>query len=90
MIKAELVTEIAAATGYSRREVSEVLEASMSIIEEKVSAGENIYLRGFGTFQTKVRKEKIARNISKQMSIVVPEHKVPAFKPSKEFTNKLN
>lgn len=89
MTKAEFVGEIANATGYSRRQVLEILEAGMQITRQQVAAGEGVYLRGFGTFTHKVRKQKVARIITKQQSIVVPEHKIPAFKPAKEFMLKL-
>jgi DNA-binding protein HU-beta len=57
----------------------------MDSIKGTVAAGETVYLRGFGSFGTKVRKKKIARNITKKESIVVPEHKIPVFKPSDAF-----
>ena len=85
MTKLEFVREIADATGYSHRVISEILEAGMKVCKEKVGEGENVSLRGFGTFGHKVRKQKVARIITKQQSIVVPEHKIPAFKPAKEF-----
>ncbi|MBR3647820.1 MAG: integration host factor subunit beta [Paludibacteraceae bacterium] len=89
MTKAEFVNEIANATGYSRKQVLEILEAGMTIAQNQIAAGESIFLRGFGTFSHKVRKEKVARIITKQQSIVVPEHKIPSFKPAKEFVKKL-
>lgn len=89
MIKAELVGEVAAATGYTRRETLEILETAMEVIQNKMAEGENVYLRGFGTFQVKTRKEKIARNITAKTSVVVPEHQIPAFKPAKDFINKF-
>ena len=89
MTKQEFVREIANATGYSPRVILEVLEASMSICKDKVAAGEEVCLRGFGTFGNKVRKQKVARIITKQQSIVVPEHKIPFFRAAKEFSDKL-
>lgn len=85
MTKAELVNEIALQTGYDRTTIMNVVEASMEQIKKAVAGGENVYLRGFGSFITKTRKQKVARNITKNMSIVVPEHKIPAFKPSDAF-----
>ena len=89
MTKAEIVNEVAKATGIEKAEVLSVLEASMECVKNSVASGEPVYLRGFGTFQTKVRKEKVARNISKNSTIVVPEHVIPAFKPSKEFVKSI-
>ncbi len=85
MTKAELVNEIALQTGYDRTTILNIVEAQMEAIKQKVASGENVYLRGFGSFITKIRKEKIARNITKQISVVVPEHKIVSFKPSPAF-----
>lgn len=89
MIKAELVGEVAAATGYTRREILEILEAAMDVIQDTMAEGNNVYLRGFGTFQNKTRKAKIARNISANTSVVIPERQVPIFKPARDFINKF-
>ncbi len=89
MTKAELVNQIAAQTGYDRVTVLNVVESFMENVKGSIEKDENVYLRGFGSFITKVRKEKVARNISKGTSIVVPEHKIPAFKPAKEFVKSV-
>lgn len=89
MTKAELVIDVALKTGLPRTEIMTVVEAAMESIEDKMAEGENIYLRGFGSFICKKRAQKVARNISKKTSIIVPEHNIPAFKPSKEFIQKL-
>ncbi len=89
MTKAELVNQIAAQTGYDKTTVLNVVEGMMEAVKTSIAANENVYLRGFGTFQTKVRKEKVARNISKNTTIVVPEHIIPSFKPSKEFVKSI-
>lgn len=85
MTKAELVNQVAISTGYTRKETLEIIEAAVAELKATVAAGEGVFLRGFGTFGTKTRKQKIARNIKANASIVVPEHKIPAFKPAKEF-----
>ena len=89
MTKAELVNQIAVQTGYDKLTVLKVVESFMQNVEDSVCGDEPVYLRGFGSFITKVRKEKVARNISKKTSIVVPEHTIPSFKPSKEFVKSL-
>ncbi len=89
MTKAELVNQIAAQTGYDRATVLNVVESFMENVKDSVIKNENVYLRGFGSFITKTRKEKVARNISKNTSIVVPEHNIPAFKPAKEFVQSV-
>ena len=85
MTKAELVNAIAIKTGYDKTTIMNVVESAMDNIKNTVAAGETVYLRGFGSFITKTRAAKVARNISQNTSIQVPEHKVPFFKPSPEF-----
>ncbi len=85
MTKQELVSAAAQQTGVERATVSAVVEAFMEQVRNSLTNGENVYLRGFGTFYRKHRAEKKARNITKNTTIVVPAHDVPAFKPSKSF-----
>jgi len=89
MTKAELVTEIALQTGYDRATILNVVEAAMFNIKKTVADGDGVFMRGFGTFTTKTRAEKVARNISAQKSVLVPSHKIPYFKPSPDFTEML-
>lgn len=86
MTKAEIVSEIAKTTGVEKTQVASIVEAFMESVKSSMTGGENIYLRGFGTFLIKSRAEKVARNISKNTTIVVPAHNIPAFKPAKEFS----
>lgn len=85
MTKAEIVKQIAEKTGIEKETVSAIVENFMEQVRSSMIHGENIYLRGFGTFQLKRRAEKVARNISKNTTIVIPAHTVPAFKPSPDF-----
>ena len=85
MTKADLITELAISTGFDKKTISVIVEAFMNNVKNNVAHGEPVYLRGFGGFMTKVRKAKVARNITGKSSIFVPEHKIPYFKPSKEF-----
>ncbi len=89
MTKAELVASIANKTGYDRKAVSQVIEGFMAEVKSSLENDENVYLRGFGSFIVKTRKRKLARNISKNTSVEIPEHKIPAFKPAQEFKLKL-
>lgn len=89
MTKADLVTEIAKRTSLEKTLTQVVVEELMSVIKEHLTAGENIYLRGFGTFEIIERKEKTARNITKGETIIVPAHKIPKFKPAKEFKDSI-
>ena len=85
MTKAEIVNEVAKATGIEKVTVQTVVEAFMESVKGSLSEGEPVYLRGFGSFIIKHRAKKAARNITKKTTITVPEHDIPAFKPAKVF-----
>ena len=85
MTKAEIVTEIANKTGIEKEDVLNTIEAFMEVVKESLTKEENVYLRGFGSFIVKKRAQKTARNISKNTTIIIPEHNIPAFKPAKTF-----
>ena len=85
MTKAEIVSQITEKTGIEKVAVTAIVEEIMESIKSNMANGENVYLRGFGTFGVIERKEKVGRNISKNTSVVIPAHKIPKFKPSKEF-----
>ena len=85
MTKAEIVTEIANKTGIEKEDVLNTIEAFMEAVKESLTKEENVYLRGFGSFIVKKRAQKTARNISKNTTIIIPEHNIPAFKPAKTF-----
>jgi len=87
MTKAEIVNEISEKTGVEKLAVLSTVEAFMESIRTSMSRGENVYLRGFGSFIIKERAEKTGRNISKNTSIIIPAHNIPAFKPSKSFVS---
>ena len=89
MTKADIVTEIAKRTGVEKVQIQAIVETFMEEGENSLSRGENVYLRGFGSFIIKTRAEKVARNISKNTTITIPEHKIPAFKPAKTFVAKV-
>lgn len=89
MTKADIVKQIARETGIEASTVLSVVESFMEQVRTAQIAGENVSLRGFGTFLLKHRAEKTARNITKNVSIKVPAHNIPAFKPSPEFLNKV-
>lgn len=89
MTKIELITTIALRTGYDKTTISNVLESTIDIIKKEVADGGNVHMRGFGIFQPKVRAKKLARNISKNITIEVPEHHIPYFKPASEFCDLL-
>lgn len=86
MTKADVVNEISRKTGISREEVLSTVEAFMEVVKNSLGKGENVYLRTFGSFIVKQRAAKTARNITKNTTIKIPAHKIPSFKPSKEFS----
>lgn len=89
MTKAEIVSEIAAKTGLEKQVVLTVVEGMMDTIKTSMINGNEVFLRGFGSFVIKHRAEKTARNISKNTTIIIPAHNIPAFKPAKEFMEKV-
>lgn len=89
MTKAEIVSEIAAKTGLEKQVVLTVVESMMDSIKTSMINGNEVFLRGFGSFIIKHRAEKTARNISKNTTIIIPAHNIPAFKPAKEFMEKV-
>ena len=89
MTKAEIVAEIAQKTGIEKVAIQATVEEFMGVVKESLSRGENVYLRGFGSFIIKKRAEKTGRNISKNTTIIIPAHNIPAFKPAKTFVNEV-
>ena len=89
MTKAEVVSKISEKTGVEKTTALAVVEAFMNTIKGSMEDGKNVYLRGFGSFIIKTRAEKTGRNISKNKSIRIPAHNIPAFKPAKTFAEKI-
>lgn len=89
MTKADIVNEIAKTTGVDKASVLATVEKFMEVVKDSLAHGENVYLRGFGSFIVKKRAKKVARNISKNTTITIPEHNIPAFKPAKSFAAKV-
>ena len=85
MTKADIVSQIADQTGMEKHDVQITVEAFMRTVRDNVERGENVYLRGFGSFIVKTRAAKTGRNILAKKSIRIPAHNIPAFKPAKEF-----
>jgi DNA-binding protein HU-beta len=89
MTKADIVNEISEKTGIEKMAVQATVEAFMKTIRNSMVDGKNVYLRGFGTFVVKKRAKKIGRNISKNTTVVIPAHYIPAFKASKTFSERV-
>ena len=89
MTKADIVNEISKSTGIEKTVVLETIEKFMETVKDSLSKGENVYLRGFGSFIVKQRAQKTALNISKETTLIIPAHNIPAFKPAKVFMNEV-
>ena len=89
MTKADIVNEISKNTGIEKITVQKTVEAFMESIKDSLASDNNVYLRGFGSFIVKKRAQKTARNISKNTTLIIPQHFIPAFKPAKTFVNKV-
>ena len=89
MTKADVVTEIVQETGLDKNEALKAVEAFMTSIKKSLGNGQNVYLRGFGSFIVKERAEKTGRNISKNTTIIIPAHNIPSFKPAKTFVEEV-
>jgi DNA-binding protein HU-beta len=86
MTKADIVSKISDKSGIEKTDVLATVEAFMTEVKGALESGDNVYLRGFGSFIIKTRAEKTGRNISKNTTIKIPSHNIPAFKPAKTFT----
>lgn len=89
MTKADIVNEISRSTGIDKQTVLTSVEAFMETVKRSLIQNENVYLRGFGSFIVKKRAQKTARNISKNTTLIIPEHNIPSFKPAKSFLNEV-
>jgi len=89
MTKADIVSQVSDKTGIEKAQVLSTVEAYMEAVKDALSQGENVYFRGFGSFIVKKRAEKTGRNISKNTTIIIPAHNIPAFKPAKTFVTKV-
>ena len=89
MTKADIISEISTKTGIEKVDVQETVEAFFKVIKNSMIGGENVYVRGFGSFVVKKRAQNTARNISQNTAIIIPEHFVPSFKPAKVFVDKV-
>ena len=87
--KADIVSRIADATGMEKHDVQTTVEAFMATVRESLESGENVYLRGFGSFVIKTRAAKTGRNILAKTSIEIPAHNIPSFKPAREFVDNV-
>lgn len=89
MRKADLVTNISDKTGVPKVDVITTLEAFFKEVKVSLTEGENVYVRGFGSFVVKTRAKKVGRHIKKNIPIEIPEHNIPSFKPAKGFVESV-
>ncbi|HEY8402482.1 MAG TPA: HU family DNA-binding protein [Cytophagaceae bacterium] len=85
MTKAEVINKIAERTGVNKSEVTDIVESFLAVVKESLAEGNEIFIRGFGSFINQKRARKVARNISKNTAMIIEEHYIPKFKPSNEF-----
>lgn len=89
MTKADVIAQISDKTGVDKADVQQTLETFFTVVKDSLADGENLYVRGFGSFINKKRARKVARNISKGESMIIDEHYVPSFKPAKVFVEQV-
>lgn len=89
MTKADIVNRVSDKTGIEKADVQASVESFMKEVKNSLESGDNVYLRGFGSFVIKKRAEKTGRNISKNTTIIIPAHNIPSFKPSKTFVESV-
>ncbi len=89
MTKADVIAQISDKTGVEKADVQQTLETFFTVVKDSLADGENLYVRGFGSFINKKRARKVARNISKGESMIIDEHYVPSFKPAKVFVEQV-
>ncbi len=87
MTKADIVAKISEKLGMEKGDVQATVETFMEEVKTSLESGDNVYLRGFGSFVVKTRAEKTGRNISKNTTIKIPAHNIPAFKPARIFVD---
>ncbi|WP_373515548.1 HU family DNA-binding protein [Persicitalea sp.] len=87
--KADVIAQISDKTGVDKADVQQTLETFFTVVKDSLADGENLYVRGFGSFINKKRARKVARNISKGESMIIDEHFVPSFKPAKVFVEQV-
>ena len=85
MTKADIVKKVSESTGIENQTVQKTIESLMETVKNSLTDGRNVYLRGFGSFIVKKRAKKVARNISKNTMVIIPEHFIPSFKPADVF-----
>lgn len=89
MTKADVIAQISEKTGIEKTDVQKTLETFFTVVKDSLADGENLYVRGFGSFINKKRARKVARNISLKSTIIIDEHFVPSFKPAKVFIEQV-
>ena len=89
MTKAEIIAEVTTQTGADKQEVLKIVEKLFDVIRINMIKGNNVYVRGFGSFVNKKRAQKVARNLSNNTAMVIAEHYIPSLKPSKTFLEKV-
>jgi nucleoid DNA-binding protein len=90
MTKADIVEIISQSTGITKVETEAVVKGFLDTIIDAMKKGENIELRGFGSFKVVKRAKRIARNPKSNEEVIVPEQFMPVLKISKDFKKEVN
>ena len=90
MTRQELINAVCDRAEINRTEFEHGFNNLIEVVKETIAKGKPIYVRGFGTLKNVPRKAKVARDINKGKTIIVPKRNEPVFKPSKEFKKQVN
>lgn len=90
MNKQELIDSVARAGSMAKAEVERTLELTIKTIQDRVNAGDDVTLMGFGTFYLATRKARKGHDPFRDKSIEIPELKIPKFRVGKDFKAKVN
>ncbi|MCI5897698.1 MAG: HU family DNA-binding protein [Anaerovoracaceae bacterium] len=91
MNKAELITCVAEKAGFTKKDAEAAVNAFVASVEEALVKGEKVQLIGFGTFETRQRKERQGRNPRKPEEIIkIEAAKAPVFKAGKALKDAIN
>ena len=90
MNKAELIVALGQKTGLSKKDAEKALSAFVEVVTEQLKAGEKVQLVGFGTFESKERPARVARNPRTGEEITIAASKTASFKVGKALKDSIN
>lgn len=90
MTKRDLIIAVEKRSGVDKAVIEKVLNSALNEVKQSVVSGNTIYVRGFGTLGPQVRKQKVGQDIRLGQSVIIPEMRIPKFKPSQIFRSEVN